>query len=102
MRKKYSPHTPQPTLPHKHVTLGKFCFNFKAEAFDNNSNANEAIEADANKANEANKANVAENTANEADLIIVAGEVEEDNKTSVAGAADVEVAISTNKADEGQ
>ncbi len=97
-RREYSPHTPQPTLPHKCVTLGKLCFNFKLEAFDNNADADEAIEADANGVDEANKADVAENNYNKAYLIIVANKVEEANETSVAGAADVEVAIATNKA----
>jgi hypothetical protein len=79
--------------------LGKFCFNFKLEAFDNNADANEAIEVDADKADKANKADVAENKANKANLIIVANKVEEADETSVAGAANVKVAIATNKAD---
>jgi hypothetical protein len=68
------------------------------EAFGNNANANEAIEANANEADKADKADVAENKADEAYLIIVADKVEVANKTSVAGAANVKVAIATDKA----
>ncbi len=57
--RKYSPHTPQPTLPHKQVKLGKFCFNFKLEAVDDNADANGAIEANASKADVTNKADEA-------------------------------------------
>ena len=57
--RKYSPHTPQPTLPYKHVTLGKFCSNFEIDANDSkpdddNADANEAIEAKADKTVKAN------------------------------------------------
>ncbi len=68
-RRKYSSHTPQPTLPCKWVTWGQFCFDFKfnadianadnnkAEA-DNNNVANKAVVFNvAIKANEANEAN---------------------------------------------
>jgi hypothetical protein len=72
---KYSPHTPQPTLPHKCVTLGKFCFDFKLEAVDNNADANGAIEADADKADVTDKAN----EAFEADKANKADKVNEDN-----------------------
>jgi hypothetical protein len=43
-------HITQQTLPHKRVTLGKFCSNFEIDANDakpdkDNADANEAIEA---------------------------------------------------------
>ncbi len=38
VKEEYSLHTPQPTLRCKRVTLGKFCFNFKLEAVDDNAN----------------------------------------------------------------
>jgi hypothetical protein len=52
-------HITQQTLPHKHVTSGKFCSNFKIDANDakpdkDNADANEAIEAKTNKTVKAN------------------------------------------------
>jgi hypothetical protein len=56
----YSPHTPQPTLPHKRVTWGVFfCFDFKLDAVDDNANANGAIEANADEADMTDKAHEA-------------------------------------------
>jgi hypothetical protein len=51
--------TPQPTLPHKRVTLGKFCLDFEIDAKvakpdKDNADANEAIEAKADKTVKAN------------------------------------------------
>ncbi len=62
----YSPHTPQPTLPHKQVTWGQLCLDFKFDAdiakadsnkakADNNNVANKAVVS--NVAIEANEAN---------------------------------------------
>ncbi len=58
-RRKYSPHPPQPTLPHKGVTLRRFRSDFKINANDakpdkDNADANEAIEVKADKTVQAN------------------------------------------------
>ncbi len=90
--RKYPPHTPQLTLPHKQVTWGQLCFDFKfetdiakadsnkAKAENNNITnkavaSNVAIEAnEANKADNFDKADVTNNKANRADKAVEANE----------------------------
>jgi hypothetical protein len=92
-RRKYSPHTPQPTLPRKQVAWGQLCFDFKFNAdiakadsnkakADNNNIANIAVASnvaiEANKANEANnfdKADVTNNKADRADKAVKVNEI---------------------------
>jgi hypothetical protein len=96
--KKYSPNTPQPILPHKHATFGKFVFDFKSKAVDDNADADEGIEAKANMAYVTNKAYEAFEAnkvkADEADKAIVADEAD-----LVSEAADAIEAVEAGAAD---
>jgi hypothetical protein len=79
--------------------LGKFCFNFKLKAFDDNADANEAIEADANKTDVTNKV-IRTNLTDLADEVIVT-DADEANKILAVNEANVmDKAIVTNNIDE--
>ncbi len=103
--KKYSPHTPQPTLPPKWILLRWFHFNFKLKTVDEADLSDEAVDAtEANKAkaNDANKAYEAKATeadkAGKANLYDEAVYATEAGKTDEAKANEADKAADANMA----